>query len=395
MPNFLYTGINDQKKKISGSLVATNHEVAVEKLEKMGVGDCDIYETMTSLNSKVRYRELAIFSKQMATLYKTNISLLEGLLLIKEQVINKQLQIAILEIHKLIHDGYTLATAVSMYGHIFGDYFINIVSIAEVSGTLEDSFKELYEFYRDRDTISRKIKNMLIYPGILSTILIFLVGFVIVKVMPIFNKMLIDYGIEMPGFTKAIINISIWINNNIVMLLFGIILLIGGATFYFRTAKGSKFFKKFVYKYLFFNKIEAKIITINFSKSVATLLRSGVILSNAIELSNSLVKDTNYYDKFEVMKEKVMSGENFYYAIQELGVYPSFYAKMLSIGNDVGALDTAFIEVAAMIENDLQEEIEHLQKFFEPIIMLFLGGVVALILISVALPMINILENIV
>ncbi len=141
--------------------------------------------------------------------------------------------------------------------------------------------------------------------------------------------------------------------------------------------------------------METRILAIHFSKSVATLLKSGLILSEAIELSNSLTDNTIYAKKFEKVKDDIVKGEDFYFAMQEFGIYAPFYAKMLSIGNDTGTIDEAFFEVAEMLDDEFQDDIEKIQKIFEPVLMLFLGGIVALILISVALPMINILENII
>ncbi len=395
MSTFLYYGNNEKDRMVQGIIEAADSDAAALKLEKIGVVDCDLYETMTSSKANVAYNELAVFSKQMATLYRTNISLLEGLLLLKEQTTNKQLQIAILEIHKLIHDGYTLANAMKMYNHIFTDYFIKIISIAEVSGTLELAFDELYTFYKNRASLNKKIKNMLIYPTILTIVLMAIVTFVVVRIMPIFNELLITYGVELPSVTKRVINSIVWLSNNILIVSVLVAIIISALIIYFNSEKGSLVFKKILSKSRLFNRIETRMLAIHFSKSVATLLKSGLILSEAIELSNALADNTVYAKKFEKVKDDIVKGEDFYYTMQEFGIYPPFYSKMLSIGNDTGTVDEAFFEVANMLDDELQDDIERLQKVFEPILMMFLGGIVALILVSVALPMINILENII
>ncbi len=395
MPSFLYSGTNDDKKSVSGIITAGNHELATQKLEKMAISDCDLYETMTEPKAKVTYRDLSVFAMQMATIYRTNISLLEGLLLIKDQMENKQFKIAILEVQKLIHEGYTLGDAMQMYPHIFTDYFIKSVCVAEISGTLEHTFKELHGFYKNRDTIGKKIKNMLIYPTMLTLFLMAIVTFVIMKVIPIFNDLLITYGIEMPKFTEIVVNCVVWLSNNFILSVTTLTIVIIGLTVYFKSEKGKIVFRKILFKSKTVRKIETKIIAINYSKSVATLLKSGMILSNAIELSNTIVEGTIYDDKFEKGKDDIVKGEDFYYTIQEFGIYSLFYAKMLSIGNDTGSLDKAFFEVADMLETELDEDIERLQKILEPILMLFIGGIVAVVLISVAMPMINILDQIV
>ncbi len=395
MATFLYYSKDDDNKKISGIVEAVDSDTAIIKLTKLGVTDCDLYETMTNPKAEVGYRELAVFAKQMSTLYRTNISLLEGLILLKEQTNNKQLQIAILEVHKLIHDGYTLANAMSMYKHIFKDYFIKIIAIAEVSGTLELAFDELYEFYKNRDSLNKQIKNMLIYPTILTLFLMLIVTFVVVRVMPIFNELLISYAVELPTFTRQVVNSVVWLSNNFFVITVILGLIAVAVTVYFKSDRGNIVLKKILIKSTLFNKIDTRILAIHFSKSVATLLKSGMILSEAIELSNSLAENTMLEEKFQKGKDDIIKGEDFYYTIQEFGIYSPFYAKMLSIGNNTGSLDDAFFEVASMLDDELKEDIGKLQKVFEPILMLFLGGVVALILASVALPMINILENII
>lgn len=395
MSTFLYNGKDENDKKLTGIIDATDSATATKKVQALGVVDCDLFETMTSSKAKVGYGELAVFSKQLATLYRTNISLVEGLILLKDQTPNKQLQITILEIHKLIHEGYTLANAVAMYPHIFGKYFIKIISIAEVSGTLEYSLGELYKFYRDGDKIGRKIKNILIYPTILTTMLMVIVGFVVIKVMPIFNDLLVAYGIEMPNLTRKVVNSTIWISNNFILVTIGIIAIITSLVFYFKSTKGNIVLKKMLHKIKLFRNVETRILAISYSKSVASLLKSGMILSKSIELSNTLVEDTMFSSNFEKAKDDIIKGEDFYYTVQEFGIYSLFYSKMLSIGNDTGTLDEAFLEVATMLESELEEDIERLQKFFEPMLMLILGFIVAIVLASVALPMISILENII
>ncbi len=395
MPSFLYSGTDEKDKIVSGIITAANNELAAQKLEKMSIHDCDLYETMTEPKANVSFRDLSVFAMQMATIYRTNISLLEGLLLIKDQIENKQLKIAILEVHKLIHEGYTLGDAMKMYPHIFTDYFIKSVGVAEISGTLEHTFKELHGFYKNRDAISKKIKNMLLYPTMLTLFLMVIVSFVILKVIPIFNDLLVTYGIDMPRFTQVVVNVVVWLSNNFIITTATIVIIIIGLVTYFRSEKGKVVFNKILFKSKIFRKIEIKILAINYSKSVATLLKSGMILSNAIELSNTIVEGTLFDEKFEKVKEDIVKGEDFYYTIQEFGIYSLFYAKMLSIGNDSGSLDKAFFEVAEMLESELEEDIERLQKILEPILMLFIGGIVAVVLVSVAMPMINILDQII
>ncbi len=395
MPSFLYSGTNDSEKQVSGIITAVNHESAVQKLEKMTIHDCDLYETMTQPKADVSYRDLSVFAMQMSTIYRTNISLLEGLLLIKDQIENKQFKIAILEVQKLIHEGYTLGDAMKMYPHIFTDYFIKSVGVAEISGTLEHTFKELHSFYKNRDSMSKKVKNMLLYPTMLTLFLMIIVSFVILKVIPIFNDLLVTYGIDMPRFTQIVVNTVLWLSNNFIITVGTLVLIVVGLVAYFRSEKGKVVFNKILFKSKIFRKIEVKILAINYSKSVATLLKSGMILSNAIELSNTIIEGTMFEEKFNKVKDDIVKGEDFYYTIQEFGIYSLFYAKMLSIGNETGSLDKAFFEVSEMSERELEEDIERLQKILEPILMLFIGGIVAIVLISVAMPMINILDQIV
>ncbi len=395
MPSFLYSGTNDKDKSVSGIIEAVNHELAEQKLEKLAIHDCDLYETMSEPKAKVSYRDLSVFAMQMSTIYRTNISLLEGILLIKDQIENKHMKIALLEVHKLIHEGYTLGDAMKMYPHIFGDYFIKSVGVAEISGTLEHTFKELHGFYKNRDTISKKVKNMLLYPTMLTVFLMLIVSFVILKVIPIFNDLLVSYGIEMPAFTKMVVNVVVWFSNNFLLTSVTTVVVIVGLIVYFSSIKGKKVLNKILHKSKIFRKIEIKILAINYSKSVATLLKSGMILSKAIELSNTIVEGSLFEEKFVKVQEDISNGEDFYYTIQELGIYSLFYAKMLSIGNDSGALDKSFYEVSEMLESELEEDIERLQKILEPILMLFIGGMVAVVLISVAMPMINILDQII
>lgn len=395
MANFLYHGTSNSGEEFYGIIESSSCETAISKIEKMGIDECDVYETMTNVKAYVPNSDIAIFAKQLSIIYRTNISLIEGLLILKDQTQNRQLQIAILEVHKLISDGYTLGRAITLYPHIFGEYFIKIVNIAELSGNLEDSFKDLFEFYKNRESISKKIKNSLVYPSILLVFLFFIVIAVVVKVVPIFNELLISYGIEISKFSRATINILVWVNNNLFWIIALIVLIFISAYYYFKSYSGKIIFNNILQKSKIYNRIETKNLAVHYSKSVASLLKSGMIYSSAVEFSNTLVKNTMHNEKFKKVKDDILKGEDFDFTIQEFGIYSTFSSKMLCIGNETGTLDEAFLEVSEMLKAELEEDVDRLQRIFEPIAMLILGGIVIAILISVALPMINILENII
>lgn len=395
MSNFLYYGKNISDENAYGIVEAMSYEAAISKIEKLGIDDCSVYETMTNLKAQVSNNDIAIFSKQLSIIYRTNISLVEGILILKDQTQNKQLQIAILEMHKLISEGYTLSNAIAFYPHIFGDYFVKITKIADVSGNFQEAFEDLFEFYKNKDTINKKIKNSLIYPSVLLGILVFVVVMVVVKVVPIFNDLLISYGIQISGFTKTTLNCLVWVSNNLLIIVALLFLVTFGCYTYFKSEAGKITLNKFLHKSKIYRKIDSKRVAINYSKSLGSLLKSGMIYSSAVELSNTLVEGSVYSERFEKVKDDILKGEDFKYTIQEFGIYSVFSSKMLSIGNETGTLDDAFFEVSTILKTELEEDVERLQKVFEPVVMLVLGGIVMFILISVALPMMNILENII
>ena len=396
MPTFLYTGSNAQGYPAHGAMKAADTNEVKNYLESREITANTIFESETDykqgLYALVKPSELALFCKQTSVLFYSHMTLMEGMKLLGEQNENKNLKIALNEMYDIMDQGHTFATAANMYTHIFPTYLLNMITIGEQSGTLDNIFQTMSDYYEKEAKLRKRLRSAVAYPAMLSVLMVAIILLLILRVLPMFNSILTDMGEELPMATALIFGASNFLNKYVWILTILIAGAVFGVLYYIRTENGKIWFDKYKLNSIFSKYISRRSITARVARSLGLLIKSGVQLLNAMEIITPLVENKFLEDKFVKATEEIRDGKDLAEAFGEIGVFPPLFIRMIVIGQKAGHLDEMLDKSSSVFDDEVDDAIERLTVMIEPILIIVLSIIVGIILLSVMLPMIDIMS---
>ncbi|MDR1541361.1 MAG: type II secretion system F family protein [Clostridiales bacterium] len=398
MATFTFLGFDNEGRRIAGARNFSKKEDAEKYLEKKGWVPQGIFASKTKYSSSqfsgVSPKELSIFCRQMSVMYISQITIMEGLLLLAEQTENKQLKKALLEIHERMNEAYAFRDSISMYPHIFGAYLINMVMIGEDSGSLDSVFSRMANYFEKEDKVKKKLKSAIAYPLVLTVLMVAIVMLLIIKILPMFQHTLETMGGTMPVATRMIFTAANFISEYawaIAVAVGAAIILALAST---RSEKGRAFKDKLKITAPISSFVNSRVITARYSRGLSILLKSGVQLLNAMESIATLIDNKFLEEKFKEAFLKVKEGESLVGVLKEINFFPPLFLRMVAIGHDTGHLDEMLDKTANIFDDEVDEAVEKITLMVEPALIIMLSIVVGIILLSVMLPMISIMNAI-
>lgn len=398
MPMFLYRGFDDKGHRVSGSKSLISKTQLTEYLQKRQITGYEIFNSKTvyrrGIYSLVSPRELSVFCKQISVLFYSNITLMEGVLILAEQSDNKQLKTAFGEIYNFMEDGYSFADAMCMYSHIFSPYLLNMVVIGETSGTLDAVFMRMAAYFDKESGIRKKIRYAISYPAILTALMAAIIILLIVKILPMFGNILESMGSQMPVAPRILLDIGLFLTMYAPVAILIILCIVAAGFIYAETEKGRFNIDRLKISIPAYRFISSRVITSRFSRSLAILLKSGVQLINALS-DITVLMDNKYLElQLTVAVDKLKDGQELLPVLKEMRVFPPLFLKMFVIGQKTGNLDDILDKSASIFDDEVDDAVEQLTSMIEPVLIIILSVVVGIILLSVMLPMINIMNTI-
>jgi len=343
---------------------------------------------------KVSYKDLAVFCRMMYVVFISHISMTEGLKLVSDQTDNKKLRLAIKEICQFMDTGYTFSQSIGMYPHIFGSYPVNMIAVGEASGTLDDILNRLSVYFDKEDKIKRKLKSAITYPLILTIFMTAIIILLIVRIIPMFEATLSSMGGVMPISASFIFRTAHFIRRYSIEAVGLIAAVFFIAAIYTRTGKGRFFADKMKISAPLFKYLNTRIITSRYARGLSILLRSGVQLINAMQEIIHLVNNSYLEKQFHDAVVKVKEGVNLADVFSEMLIFPPLFIRLVTIGNSAGLLDEMLERSAVIFDEEVDHAIERITLTVEPVIIIILSIIVGVILLSVMLPMVDIMNAI-
>lgn len=398
MSTFLYRGFDPEGRRTAGGGSFASKERMEEYLREKNVSGYEIFDSLTDYSKSgfklVSAKELAIFSRQMSVLFVSAITLMEGAALMAEQSENRQLKICLNEMYAHMEKGLTFAEAMSMYDHIFGSYLVNMVIIGEESGSLDDVFMKMADYFEKEASIRKKLKAAVAYPAVLTVLMAGIVLLLIVKILPMFNEILSGMGGEMPAVTAMFLAFSVFVNKYLLYIVIVAAAVILGAVYFKGTERGALWWDTMKVKAPGGRYVNARVATSRFARSMAILLKSGVQLLNALEDITPLLDNRYLEARFRQVIDEVKTGGQLSTALEKMGVFPPLFLKMIVIGQSTGHLDDMMDRSANIFDEEVYDAIERITGMIEPVLIIILSIIVGVILLSVILPMNNIMNTI-
>lgn len=340
---------------------------------------------------KVKKDDLVVFCRLFYTMLNAGINITQSLEVICMNTGNSKLRKGLKEINNDIYKGLNLSDSMGNQDKIFPSFFVEMIRAGEISGNLEEIIERLGDYYEGQNKIENKLKSSLVYPITLMVLSIVLVIFMLSFVFPLFYELLNSREAILPLSTRILMHISSIINDHWET---GFLLLIAsflGIKAYLKTKKGLYFKDNLKLKTPFINRIYKRIIAANFTKTLSLLLSSGIPLIKSLEISNRVINNTVIQSKFQTEILNIERGKDLASAIKSLGIFPSVIDSMVKIGEESGALDQMLLKTSKYYDEEVGTSIEQFSKLIEPILMIFIGLIVGFIVISIVLPVFDIM----
>jgi len=343
-------------------------------------------------SDRVTKRDLAVFCRQLAVIINAGVSIVEAVDIVGRQMSKKSLSQALSAVWEDVQKGKLLSQAMAAFPSIFPEVLRNMIRVGEASGTLDTIMNRMADYYENEDKINRKVKTAMTYPMILAVMTVAVVVLLMVLVLPTFSGILTEMGGEMPGITMVLMAISDFMTRNIVVILLLAALVVLLLTAYGKTDSGRYRYDTLRLKLPMVSDLTVKVITSRFARSMAILLRSGLNIINALTIMSTLIGNRNVEEKFQQCLDEVRAGRGIAYSLERVGIFPPLLIHMVSVGEKTGELDEMLLRTSGFFDDEVEAAITKMTTMIEPLMIIILAAVIAVILLSIFLPMLEIMN---
>jgi len=391
---FKYKAISVSGIEQVGKIEAGSRKRAIELLQKHKLVIISIEETrelisfkfLLSIFHRVSHKKIVIFSKELSILLMAGVPLVESLKIQYDQEENPYFKEQVFKIANMVDDGVPFSTALSKFPNIFSDFFVNIVKSGEVSGKMQESLLHLSDYIEKQYLLTSKVKSALIYPAVIF-VGFAIVGFaMMVFVVPQLVSIFEGSDQELPLPTKILIFVSDFMQHNIILIA------IVGCSLgyilkrYIQTSKGRSKVDSIVLKIPQFSPIFKKFYIARFAENLSMLISSGIPIINALQISGDVVGNTVYQKIIYNSVDEVKIGGSIASSFERSDQLPSLVPKMIRVGEKTGKLDVVLKDIAEFYTKEVDIAIDGLTAIIEPIMILALGGAVAVLVASILMP---------
>ncbi len=392
IPVFSYDGVDRRGAKIKGEMPARNMALAKVTLRKQGITINNIREKKRNIldglmKQKVTTLDITIFTRQLATMMKAGVPLVQSFEIVAEGLDNPSMRDVVLGIKGEIEGGNNFAGALRKYPQYFDNLFCSLVESGEQSGALETMLDRVAIYKEKSEWLKQKIKKAMKYPITVIAVAFIVTIILMVKVVPVFQEMFESFGAELPAFTQLVVGMSNWVQAYWFVLILAIGITI---TAFLEAKKRSKKFRdlldKMALKAPIFGDLVYKAIIARYSRTLSTTFAAGVPLIDALESTAGATNNCVYEDAVNKIREDVSTGQQLQFAMRMTEKFPSMAIQMVAIGEESGALDAMLDKVATHYENEVDNAVDGLTSMMEPLIMAILGVLVGGLVIAMYLP---------
>ncbi|NTV88805.1 MAG: type II secretion system F family protein [Clostridiales bacterium] len=337
--------------------------------------------------------ELSLFCYQLSLIFKSGIPYLEGMSIFADEMADSRFKGTARQLSQDATNGKVLSESMENQ-KCFPAYMVNMVRMAEVSGTLDSGMENLSVYYEKMDKLKRKIMNAITYPIILSVLMGCIILLLILRILPMFYEILISVGSEIPPVTRVILNISLGIRDNWAVILVVILAVVAVCLIFARTGAGKRKWDEFKVKAPLFKKINLKVISARFGMGMSMLLKGGISFDDSLGMVGNIVGNKYVGGKIAECRQAILKGEDSAEAFIKTGVFPPLFYRMFHMGYKTGELEKTMQKISDIYETEADKHMGRITSAIEPILVIILSLIVGIILLAILLPLINIMSSI-
>ncbi len=388
---FVWQGTDRNGRDTKGEIESMSMAMAKAQLRQQGIKPKSVKKKAKPLfgngGKKITPQDIAIFTRQLATMMKAGVPLVQSFDIVGEGLENPSMRELVRDIKNEVASGSSLALSLEKYPQYFDELFINLIGSGETSGTLETMLDRVATYKEKSEALKAKIKKALTYPIAVVCVSLVVTGLLLVKVVPQFAETFSSFGADLPAFTLFVLNISNAAQEWWMIILVGLGLAVAAykeahkRSAAFREGQDRLMLKAPVVGDIVFNSVIAR-----FSRTLATTFSAGVPLVDALDSVSGAAGNIIYAKAIKQIRDDVTTGASLYGSIQTTGLFPMMLLQMVSIGEESGALDEMLEKVATFYEEAVDNAVDSLSSLMEPIIMSVLGVLVGGLMVAMYLP---------
>lgn len=399
MPLFAYTARETASgREIRNTVEAASEQAAIAALLNRNLLVVEIKEKIAkrgrTKGGKVALADLVIFTRQLATMIDAGIAIVQSLQALADQTPNKVMRDTIRDVCTRVEGGESFSEALTRHPKAFNRLYVAMVGAGEKGGLLSEILARLATYQENTERLRKKVKTALMYPTVVTVVAIVITVFLLVRVIPTFKEVYSGFGAKLPGPTEVLITISEIVQHYLIYL----IILAGGAVwgwlYFLKTKPGREFWDTQRIKLPIFGAIAHKICLARFTRTLSSLVRSGVPILEVLQIVSQTVGNVVMEKAIKAAALDIERGEGISAALAKHPVFPSMVVRMLSAGEQTGKIDTMLERVADFLDEEIDTTLSGLMSLLEPLLIVFLGVVIGGMVICMFLPIFN-LANIV
>jgi len=391
MPSFVYVARETGSgREIRSSVDATTEQAAIAALLNRNLLVVSIQEKVgkkgRTSGGKVALADLVVFTRQLATMIDAGLAMVQSLQALAEQTTNKVMRDVIKDITSRVEGGDSFSEALQKHPNAFNTLYVSMVGAGERGGLLAEILARLAVYLENTARLRKKVKSAMMYPTVVTVVAIGITIFLLVKVIPVFGDIYKDFGAKLPGPTQFLINLS-----EVLKHYFLLFLLAGGGLvyswFYFiKTKVGREFWDSRRIKIPIFGAIAHKICLARFSRTLASLIRSGVPILEVLQITSQTVGNVVMEKAIKTAALDIERGESISGALGKHPIFPSMIIRMITAGEQTGKIDNMLERISDFLDEEIETTLSGLTALIEPILIVFLGVVVGGMVICMFLP---------
>jgi len=386
---FIWEGKDKRGNKVRGKTLAVNEAALRADLRRQGVAATKVKTQSSAFRSggKVTNEDIAIFSRQLATMMSAGIPMVQAFEIIGNGHEKPAMQKLVLDIKANIEGGSTLHESLAKHPLYFDDLFVNLVEAGEQAGALETLLDKIATYKEKTEALKKKIKKALFYPAAVMIVAVIVTIILLIFVIPQFESLFKGFGADLPAFTQMVVNLSRFVQSQGWWLA----LVTGGgiyAFFYFykRSKNMQRGADRLMLKFPIIGPILQKSAIARFARTLSTMFAAGVPLVEAMQSVAGATGNIVYEEATLRMKDEVATGQRLQRAMENVGLFPNMVIQMIAVGEESGSLDTMSAKVAEFYEAEVDNAVDSMSSLLEPMIMAVLGVLVGGMVIAMYLP---------
>ena len=402
MAVYIWTGRTREGLKKKGTFDAVNEAAVTAHLRSQGILTTkvkakpkNIEEVFSFLQKKVTTKDLVIFTRQFSVMIDAGLPLVQCLQILGEQTENPTLARVLREVQNDVEQGSTFAESLKKHPKVFDDLYVNLVAAGEVGGILDTILNRLAVQLEKADKLARQLRGAMVYPLTVSAIAVAVVVLLLVKVIPVFEKMFADFGGTLPVPTQMVIDLSDWMQAYIMYLIAGSIIVV---TLFRQARQRSVAFHYGTDKLLLhlpiFGNIVKKVAVARFTRTLGTMIASGVPILDGLEIVAKTSGNLVIEEELQRTRSSISEGKTIAEPLEGSKIFPGMMVQMVAVGEETGSMEIMLNKVADFYDDEVDVAVGALTSMLEPLMMVFMGGSIGAILIAMYLPIFTIADTI-